>query len=82
MDMMKRRTVVDRDSEYIDLDTHTIDINKCVAGSNARAIKPGGVVAIKNSIIANGYGRVHTPDLTVCRAPQCLHMGIHPSSFQ
>ena len=65
MDMMKRRTVVDRANEYIDGDTHMIDISKCVAGSNARAIKPGGVVEIKNSIMENGYGRVHTNDFTI-----------------
>ena len=48
-----------RTVQYIDMDITTVDISKCVAGTHARAIKPGGIEAIKDSIKETGYKRVH-----------------------
>jgi hypothetical protein len=58
---MATRKVNQRAQEYIDLETKYVDINQCVTGSNARAIKPGGIVALKESIKDQGYDRVPTP---------------------
>jgi hypothetical protein len=52
-------TLTGRANAYVDATVCTVDINKCSAGSHARAIKPGGIQAIVTSIKDDGYKRVN-----------------------
>lgn len=47
-----------RTAQYVDSETRYVDINNCVAGAHARALKPGGIEQITISIRADGYKRV------------------------
>ena len=47
-----------RTNEFVDATIVTVDINMCELGSNARAIKPGGVHTLVDSMRSDGYKRV------------------------
>ena len=47
-----------RASEWIDPDVTTVAIRRCSPGTHARDIKPGGVVELLASFLADGYKRV------------------------
>jgi hypothetical protein len=49
-----------RSREYIDGAQHFVDVMCCVPGAHARAIKPGGIHSLKESIMETGYKRVRT----------------------
>ena len=49
------KTLVSRAQTYVDRTETTVDITKCECGSEARAIKTGGVSIIKKSIMDDGY---------------------------
>ena len=55
---MAQPSLASRTAEYVDHDIRYVDINKCVPGGHARAIKPGGIEQITNSIREDGYKRV------------------------
>ena len=57
-EVMATKSLTARAEEFIDPDQTHVDIHKCVAGSNARAIKPGGLDEITSSIRTDGYKRV------------------------
>jgi hypothetical protein len=48
----------DRAKEYVKNGTVLVDITLCTPGSNARAVKPGGVASLMESIKESGYQRV------------------------
>jgi hypothetical protein len=56
--MAAAQTLTGRTAQYVDTTKSRVDINKCVPGAHARAIKPGGIDSIKSSIQENGYRRV------------------------
>jgi len=65
------RTIQDRIHEYLLADVVEVDISNCVPGSNARAVKPGGVAQLNVSIRERGYMKVRyraSPTSTFCRA--------------
>jgi hypothetical protein len=55
---MAEKGLSGRTVEYIDTAITTVDITQCKPGAHARAIKPGGIEAIKSSIKESGYKRV------------------------
>ena len=54
----KVATVTQRAEEYLDLAVVVINVALCVPGSMTRAIKPGGVAQLCDSIRETGYKRV------------------------
>jgi hypothetical protein len=55
---MAARQLTERTEQYIADEQRPIDINQCVPGAHARAIKPGGVDTLKTSVKDDGYKRV------------------------
>jgi hypothetical protein len=47
-----------RVAQYVDHSRKEVDIARCQPGSNARAIKPGGVFSLKSSIEDTGWREV------------------------
>jgi hypothetical protein len=47
-----------RTKKHLLNDKMFIDIQHCVPGAHARAIKPGGLATLKQSITRDGYKRV------------------------
>ena len=60
MAAVQQETLTKRADAYVDGDVTFVDINQCVAGAHARAIKPGGIIVLRESIVASGYSRVNT----------------------
>jgi len=50
-----KETISARAREYLDLETTTVDISLCIAGSEARKVKPGGVAKLRTSFLDDGY---------------------------
>jgi hypothetical protein len=48
-------TIVARAMQYVVKDVNTVDISQCIPGSQARAVKPGGVASLIASITEHGY---------------------------
>ena len=57
---MANTALAQRVAQYIDADLVHVDISHCFPGAHARAIKPGGLSTITESIKENGYTRVRT----------------------
>jgi hypothetical protein len=55
---MAQLSLAVRTAEYIDNEVRCVDIHKCIPGAHARAIKPGGIEKITDSIRDDGYKRV------------------------
>jgi hypothetical protein len=49
------QTLVQRAEAYVNKDIIFVNIADCVPGSNARAVKPGGVSNLVDSITEDGY---------------------------
>ena len=56
--MAESRLLATRVAQYVDHSRKEVDIALCVPGSNARAIKPGGVVSLKSSVEETGWREV------------------------
>ena len=55
---MAAQSLVERSDQFIDHETRHVDIHMCIPGAHARAIKPGGIDQITESIRTDGYKRV------------------------
>ena len=66
------KPLTERIQEWIVRDERTVDITRCHRGYNARAIKPGGVIKIVDSIGESGYKPVSSsPAYVIISAYQC-----------
>jgi hypothetical protein len=62
----KSRILSVRVAQYVDHSRKEVDISRCLPGSNARAIKPGGVVSLKSSVEDTGWREVAISLLVEC----------------
>jgi hypothetical protein len=74
---MAEMGVTERAQEYVDAECTYVDVRQCVSGSHARAIKSGGIVALKMSIQTDGYRLVHTFTITLVDLQAMIPLLIH-----
>jgi hypothetical protein len=70
--------LTERIARYVDESQRFVDISKCIPGAHARAIKPGGKLLVKNSILEDGYKRVSTLPLIPLLVSGLQVHGSHP----